>query len=84
MARLAAAGYTIFIVLQAFVIMAVAVGIMPATGISLPFFSYGGTSNLFFCAAVGILLCISKSATEADQELSRILKKNRPNLRTEA
>lgn len=84
MARLAAAGYTIFIVLQAFLNMAVAVGIMPATGISLPFFSYGGTSNLFFCAAVGILLCISKSATEADQELSRILKKNRSNLRTEA
>ncbi|NMA18137.1 MAG: FtsW/RodA/SpoVE family cell cycle protein [Clostridiaceae bacterium] len=76
MARLAAAGYTIFIVLQAFLNMGVAVGIMPATGISLPFFSYGGTSNLFFCAAVGMLLCISKSATEADQELSIIMEEN--------
>ncbi|MGI6617482.1 MAG: FtsW/RodA/SpoVE family cell cycle protein [Saccharofermentanales bacterium] len=84
MARFAAAGYTIYIVLQAFLNMGVTVGIMPATGISLPFFSYGGTSNLFFCAAVGMLLCISKSATETDQELSTILGKNRSNLRTEA
>ena len=35
---------------------------IPNTGISLPFFSYGGTSLLMLLAQMGILLSISKNA----------------------
>ena len=37
------------------------VGLMPVTGLPMPFVSYGGTSMIFSAAAVGILLNISKS-----------------------
>ncbi|HNZ63281.1 MAG TPA: FtsW/RodA/SpoVE family cell cycle protein [Bacillota bacterium] len=73
MAMLIAAGYTIMIVIQAFLNMAVAASLIPATGISLPFFSYGGTANIFFSVAAGLVLCVSKSGTRLDRELTRIL-----------
>jgi cell division protein FtsW len=41
--------------------IAVATRTIPSTGISLPFFSYGGTSNLFFMLAIGLLLAVSRS-----------------------
>lgn len=56
-----AAGYTGLLSIQAFLNMGVATRLLPATGISLPFFSYGGTSNLFFLVAVGFLLAVSRS-----------------------
>ncbi len=56
-----AAGYTGLISIQAFLNMGVATRLLPSTGISLPFFSYGGTSNLFFLTAVGFLLAVSRS-----------------------
>lgn len=37
-------------------------GLMPVTGLPMPFVSYGGTSMLFSAAAVGILLNVSKHA----------------------
>jgi cell division protein FtsW len=37
------------------------VGVVPPTGITLPFFSYGGTANLFFLIAVGIILAVSRT-----------------------
>ena len=40
-------GYTILISLQALLNMSVAAQVIPAKGISLPFFSFGGSSNLF-------------------------------------
>lgn len=73
MALLIAAGYTIMIALQAFLNMAVAVSLIPATGISLPFFSYGGTANIFFSFAAGLVLCVSKSGKKENRELSEIL-----------
>jgi rod shape determining protein RodA len=42
--------------LQMFVNVGMTVGIMPITGIPLPFVSYGGSSLLVNCAAVGLLL----------------------------
>lgn len=59
-AQLIAAGCTALIVIQAFFSIGVNVNLLPATGISLPLFSYGGTSNIFFLTAVGIILSISK------------------------
>lgn len=73
MAMLVAAGNTILISIQAFLNMAVAASLIPATGISLPFFSYGGTANIFFAVAAGLVLCVSKSATRCDRNLARIV-----------
>lgn len=47
--------------LQALVNMSVVLNVIPAKGITLPFLSYGGSSMLISCAAVGLLLSISRS-----------------------
>jgi len=60
---LVATGITTWLTVQAFVNIAVNTGLMPVTGITLPFMSYGGTSMLTTLAGVGILLQISKSTT---------------------
>ncbi len=57
---LLAAGITLMIGIQAFMNVAVVIGLMPTTGLPLPFFSAGGTSVSIFMGAVGILLNISR------------------------
>jgi len=57
--QLLAFGITISIVLDAFVNVAVTTGILPTTGLPLPFISYGGTSLIFLCISVGILINIA-------------------------
>ncbi|KKP71364.1 MAG: Stage V sporulation protein E [Candidatus Moranbacteria bacterium GW2011_GWE2_35_2-] len=58
--KLMAVGITSWIVFQAFINIAAISGIIPLTGIPLPFVSYGGTSLIFLMAGAGILLNISK------------------------
>jgi cell division protein FtsW len=58
---LLAGGYTMLISIQAFLNIGVATHTLPPTGISLPFFSYGGTSNLFFLLAIGFILAVSRT-----------------------
>lgn len=48
--------------LYVFVSIGVNVGLLPATGLPLPFISYGGTAIFFYTAAMGILLNISAQA----------------------
>jgi rod shape determining protein RodA len=50
-----AAGVASMLALQVFVNVGMTIGIMPITGIPLPFVSYGGSSLLVNCAAIGIL-----------------------------
>jgi rod shape determining protein RodA len=50
-----AAGVGSMFALQMFVNVGMTVGIMPITGIPLPFVSYGGSSLLINCAAIGLL-----------------------------
>ena len=55
-----AAGITISLGLQAALNMSVASSFLPATGVPLPFISYGGTSLVANLMMIGILLNISK------------------------
>lgn len=56
-----AAGYTMLLMIQALLHIAVNTNSIPATGVSLPLFSYGGTSNLFFLIEFGLLLAVSRT-----------------------
>jgi len=62
---LLATGITSLLALQALLNAAVALAIAPATGVTLPFISYGGSSLLTVMAAIGILLSISREADGA-------------------
>ncbi len=61
---LLAGGITSWICFQAFINVAVVVGIIPVTGIPLPFVSAGGSSLIISFAAVGILLSVSRETVE--------------------
>ncbi|MFA7081653.1 MAG: FtsW/RodA/SpoVE family cell cycle protein [Bacteroidales bacterium] len=76
-----AIGLTIMIVFQALINMFVATGITPVTGQTLPFISYGGTSFLFSCIALGIVLSISAEANKDQEKASLeqdIIEENSP------
>lgn len=58
---LLAIGITSLIAIEVIINIAVVTASMPVTGMSLPFFSYGGTALIIQLATVGILLNISKN-----------------------
>ena len=58
--KLLAIGLTFSIVFQAFLNMSVASSMLPATGVPLPFISYGGSSVMITLCMIGIILNISK------------------------
>jgi cell division protein FtsW len=58
--RLVAVGITSWVIFQALMNIAAISGLIPLTGVTLPFISYGGTSLVFLMTGVGILLNISK------------------------
>lgn len=60
--RLVAIGITIKVGLQAILNLAVVTNTIPNTGISLPFFSYGGSSMIMLLFEMGILLSISRTS----------------------
>jgi cell division protein FtsW len=59
--RLMTVGIVILIVSQAFVNIGAMVGVLPLSGITLPFVSHGGTALFMTLVEVGIVLNISKS-----------------------
>jgi len=59
---LLAAGLATLIGMQAWIIMAGNIDLIPLTGITLPFVSYGGSSMLVSCVMVGLLLHVSADA----------------------
>ena len=61
---LLAAGITSLIAIQSITNIAVVTSSMPATGMPLPFFSYGGTALFILLCEMGVLLNISRAGNE--------------------
>ena len=58
--KLLSSGITVAISIQAFINISVSSSMLPATGVPMPFVSYGGTSLFITMCMAGILLNISK------------------------
>lgn len=65
---LLASGITFTLAFQAAIHFGVTVGVLPVTGLTLPFVSYGGSSLIISLAMVGILLNISRHSATAFTE----------------
>ncbi len=61
---LVAIGITTLVGIQAIINVAVVTSSMPATGMQLPFFSYGGTALFILLCEVGVLLSISRASSK--------------------
>ena len=61
-------GLMFSLVFQALINMLVSVEVMPVTGQTLPLISMGGTSIVFSCIAIGIVLSVSRDATDRTYE----------------
>jgi cell division protein FtsW len=69
-----AMGLTLNIVITAFANIAVSVKLVPATGLTLPMISMGGTSFLLTCASFGIILSVSRYVEQAFEEKKQLEK----------
>jgi cell division protein FtsW len=67
--RYLAFGLTTTIVLQALLNMTVAVGLVPTTGVTLPFFSAGGSSLTLTLAMCGLLYNVARNSGSGDERI---------------
>jgi cell division protein FtsW len=74
--RLAGTGLACIFGVQAMINMGVAVRLLPAKGMTLPFVSYGGSSVIASGIAVGMLLAFTR--TRPQGEISDLLSRGRP------
>ena len=63
-------GITSQVAWQVFLHIGVGTALLPNTGISLPFFSYGGTSLLLLLGEMGVLLSISRAGNAREERLT--------------
>jgi cell division protein FtsW len=68
---LLAAGVTVWFGVQAFVNIGAVIGILPITGVPLPFVSYGGSSLLFSMVGAGLLLNVARQAQLPEERRPR-------------
>jgi Bacterial cell division membrane protein len=61
-----ALGLSFTLVIQALVNMAVTVNLFPVTGVTLPLVSMGGSSFLFTCLAIGIILSVARNVEQLE------------------
>jgi len=64
-------GITSLLAIQVFLNVAVVTNLLPATGISLPFFSYGGTALWIQLVQIGIILAVSREIPPATEKSGR-------------
>lgn len=71
-----ALGLSFTLVIQALINMAVNVNLFPVTGVTLPLVSMGGSSFLFTCLAIGIILSVARNveqeAAESNKQVAEI------------
>ncbi len=72
-----ALGLTLYIFLQAAVHIGVNLGLLPTTGITLPFMSLGGSSLISSFLAVGVLMSIARNLPPESKVTVRLLDKGR-------
>ncbi len=65
--KMLGAALTTMIILQIFINIGMAIGIMPVTGITLPLLSYGGSSTLVILISIGILQNIYKEYIKVEK-----------------
>ncbi|MEO7572772.1 MAG: putative lipid II flippase FtsW [Acidimicrobiales bacterium] len=75
---LLAAGISVWFGVQAFVNIGAVIGILPITGVPLPFVSYGGSSLLFSMVGAGLLLNVARQARLPDPPERRLVHARRP------
>jgi cell division protein FtsW len=68
---LIASGVVVWMSLQAIMNVAVVTSLMPPTGVTLPFISYGGNAVLISMVAMGVMLNISRETSRANAEEAR-------------
>ncbi|MCB0739659.1 MAG: putative peptidoglycan glycosyltransferase FtsW [Chitinophagaceae bacterium] len=61
-----ALGLSFTLAIQAVANMAVTVGVLPVTGVTLPLVSMGGTSIIFTCLAIGIILSVARNVEQME------------------
>ncbi len=64
-----ALGLSFTLVIQAVANMAVTVNLFPVTGVTLPLVSMGGSSFLFTCLAIGIILSVSRNVETMEKQV---------------
>ncbi|MCL6631563.1 MAG: FtsW/RodA/SpoVE family cell cycle protein [Alicyclobacillus herbarius] len=69
---LVAVGLTSMIVIKAVINLGAVTGLLPVTGVPLPFISYGGTSLVVNLTAMGILLNISRYTLDVEPEADQL------------
>ena len=66
-----ATGIAVWIALQAFINIGVNMGMLPTKGLTLPLMSYGGSSTVVMCAAVGLLLRVAYEVGASTRQARR-------------
>jgi cell division protein FtsW len=67
-----ALGLSFTLVIQAMANMAVTVNLVPVTGVTLPLVSMGGSSFLFTCASIGIILSVARNVEQLESPPSAV------------
>ena len=75
-ASLLAVGMTGIIFVSFAINTAMVLGLFPVVGVPLPFFSYGGTAMIVFCAAIGILVSIERESLDLFRKVSPFQRKS--------
>ncbi len=69
--RMLTIGVFSHIALQVMLNLMVVTGLFPTTGVTLPFFSYGGTATVFLLIEIGLVLSVNKYSVKKRSEIER-------------